>query len=265
MPEFERGGWRLFYEDRGEGPPVLLIHSVLMDHTIFEPQVEALAGSYRLITPDLRGHGRSEHRAEERTLWDLMEDQVALLDTLGIERAVWGGVSIAGPVSLRAAIRYPDRVTGLLLMSTQAGREHPKRFSIFKAFADGVATQGWTEEFLHGLASFFFGKSAPEELRNQWIQRWRAQPIDDIREVIRAVIERESLLERLTEVRVSSLVVYGDEDGLALELDEVEQLVRALPHLFEFVRIPDAGHSPTVEQPEAASAAMSRFLDSIFV
>ena len=58
MPEIRRDGWTLFYEDSGgDGPPVLLIHGLLMDRTMFAPQVEALRDRYRLITPDLRGHG----------------------------------------------------------------------------------------------------------------------------------------------------------------------------------------------------------------
>jgi pimeloyl-ACP methyl ester carboxylesterase len=91
MPEFDRDGWKLFYEDTGgDGPPLILVHGLLMDRTMFEPQVEALADRHRIVTPDLRGHGNSGHREEEFTQWDMMEDHVALLDALGIERAVWG-------------------------------------------------------------------------------------------------------------------------------------------------------------------------------
>src|SRR5438270_209895 len=107
MAEFDRNGWKLFYEDSGgDGPPVLLIHGLLMDHTMFANQVTALKDRYRLVTPDLRAHGASEHRAEEYTQWDLMEDNLALLDSLGIERAMWGGVSQGGFQSLRAALGH---------------------------------------------------------------------------------------------------------------------------------------------------------------
>jgi len=70
MPTFEHDGWRLSYQDRGHGSVILLIHSLLFDHTVLEPQVSALEDRFRLITPDLRGHGASEHRPEERTFWD---------------------------------------------------------------------------------------------------------------------------------------------------------------------------------------------------
>ena len=263
MPEFEHKGWRLFFEDRGQGPPALLIHGLFMDHTMLDPLVDALAMRYRIITPDLRGHGLSEHRAEERTLWDVMEDQVALLDALGIESAVWGGASVAGPIALRAAIRHPDRVDGLILISTQAGPEHATRRPAYEAWADLVARQGWAEDALRGSAATNFGKSAPEALRRRWMERWRAQPFDDVRQIMRSLTQRESLLERLSDVHVPALILYGDEDGLAVQLSEVEQMVQALPRVFEFVRIAGSGHSPTLEQPEATAAAVGRFLDSL--
>ncbi|MEX2557635.1 MAG: alpha/beta hydrolase [Actinomycetota bacterium] len=263
MPEFDHGGWRLFFEDLGEGTPVLLLHGLFMDHTMFEHQVRSLSRSYRLITPDLRSHGRSEHRSEARTLWDVMEDQVTLLDRLGIERAVWGGASVAGPISLRAALRHPDRVTGLILISTQAGPEHPERLPLYEAFAETVARQGWTDDSLGVLAMSYFGKSAPTELGRLWRDRWRAQPVADVQEIMRSLTRRESLLDRLGDVRVPSLVVYGEEDGIALKLEEVEAMVHALPQVVEYLRIPAAGHSPSIEQPEVTTAAISRFLDRL--
>jgi len=263
LPEFAHKGWRLFFEDRGQGPPVLLLHGLFMDHSMLDPMVDALSGRYRVITPDLRGHGRSEHRTEERTLWDVMEDQVALLDTLGIERAVWGGASVAGPIALRAALRHPDRVVGLVLISTQAGPEHATRLPAYEAWADAVAKQGWTEDALLGSATTNFGRSTPEALRHRWMERWRAQPVDDVREIMRSLTRHESLLERLGDVHVPALVLYGDDDDIALQLDEVEQMVHALPKVFDFVRIAGAGHSPTLEQPEAAAAAVGGFLDSL--
>ena len=263
MPDFEHDGWRLAYEEQGDGPPLLLLHGLLMDHTVLAPQIEALKGSYRVITPDLRGHGGSEHRSEDRTLWDLMEDQIALLDALRVESAVWGGHSVAGPISLRAALRYPDRVAGLVLISTQAGAEHASRLAPYEAFADLVGTQGWTEEALNGIAASYFGRSAPKELKEHWIERWRAQDTTDVPQVMRALTRRESLLDHLDKVKVPSLVIYGDEDVTALRLEEVELMVAALPLVSEFLRIPKAGHTPTLEQPTVTTAALLRFLDGL--
>lgn len=258
MPAFEHDGWHLFFEDRGEGQPLLLLHGLFLDHTAFDPLLDPLAGS-RLIAPDLRGHGRSEHRSDERTLWEVMEDQVALLDRLEIERAVWVGHSVGGPIALRAALRHPDRVAALVLISTQAGPEHPERFPVYEAFAQTVARDGWTDETLRGLATFNFGTGVAAEVREQWIERWRARPVEDVPAIVRSLTGRESLLGRLGEVRALSLVIYGDQDRLALQPDEVEQMVQGLPQT-EFVPIPAAGHTPMLEQPDAVAAAITTFL-----
>lgn len=264
MPTFEHRGWNLYYEDRGDGPAVLLMHGLFMDHTVLAPQAEVLAArGYRVITPDLRGHGRSEHRAEERTMWDLVDDQVALLDAQGIERAVWGGHSVAGPISLRAALRHPDRVAGLVLISTQAGTEHPDRFALYEGFAEMVAAKGWTEDALHGSAVTNFGPNAPEELKKQWFERWRAQPTEDAPHIMRALTRRESLLDRLGEIRVPALVIYADEDRIALQPDEVDAMVNGLPNVVEYVRVPGSGHTPTLEAPDVVNDALARFLDGL--
>ena len=262
MPELERDGWRLFYEDRGAGPPLLLMHGLMMDHTMLDGVVDDLS-HHRSLTPDLRGHGRSEHRTEERSLWDLMEDQVALLDSLGIERAVWGGASVAGPIALRAALRYPERVAGLVLISTQAGPEHPERLPFYEAWAEEVADKGWTEDALNASAATNFGRRAPDALREHWKARWRTQPHEEVPSIMRSLTRRESLLDELADVKAPAVVVYGEDDGVALQREEVDMMVEGLPNVIEFALIPEAGHSPTLEQPKETARVLARFLEQI--
>jgi pimeloyl-ACP methyl ester carboxylesterase len=264
MPELDRDGWVLFYEDSGgDGPPVLLIHGLLMDSTMFAPQVEALVDRYRLITPDLRGHGRSRHRAEDYTQWDLMEDHVALLDTLGIDRAMWGGVSQGGFQSLRAALRHPDRVAGLVLIDTQAGSEDEHRAPMYEAFAEVVSTEGWSEHILESSCISMFGTSASEELKRHWMDRWSAQETFDARQSLWSVTRREDITDRLGEIGQPAIVIHGEEDA-AIDMDRAEQLANGLPNLVELVKVPAAGHSSTVEQPELLTEAIDRFLQKVY-
>ncbi|HEY3195859.1 MAG TPA: alpha/beta fold hydrolase, partial [Candidatus Dormibacteraeota bacterium] len=94
MPVAEVGGQRLYYEDTGgAGLPLVLSHGFLMDADMFEPQVRALGGRYRVITWDQRGHGRTVSTIEPATFWDSANDLAGLLDHLGVERAVIGGMS----------------------------------------------------------------------------------------------------------------------------------------------------------------------------
>jgi pimeloyl-ACP methyl ester carboxylesterase len=263
MPEFERDGWKLFYEDTGEGPPILLIHGLLMDHTMFEPQVAALGNRYRVMTPDLRGHGASQHRDEEHTQWDLMEDHIALLDHLGIEQAMWGGVSQGGFQSLRGALRHPERVAGLILIDSQAGSEDENRRPMYEAFAEVVATDGWNDHILENCTISMFGTSASEDLKHHWIERWRAEETFDARQTLWAVTKREDITDRLPEIKQPAVVIHGEEDA-AIDMVRAEQLADGLPNLVEFVTVPRAGHSSTVEQPEMVTEAMERFLQKVY-
>ena len=263
MAEFEHDGWRLSYTDTGgDGPPVLLIHGLLMDRTMFDPQVAALKDRYRLVTPDLRGHGESEHRAEERTQWDLMEDNAALLDHLGIDRAVWGGVSQGGFQSLRAALRHPDRVSALVLIDTQAGPEDEFRAPMYEASADVVAEQGWNDDILQTATLSMFGESTPEDLKRRWMDRWRAQETEDARQSLRAVTRREDITDRLGEIDQPAIVIHGEEDA-AIEMERAETLAAGLPNCVGLVRIPRAGHSSTVENPEPITEAIAQFLEKV--
>jgi pimeloyl-ACP methyl ester carboxylesterase len=264
MPEFDGTGWKLHYEDSGgDGPPILLIHGLLMDNTMFDPQVEALNDRYRIVRPDLRGHGASEHRAEDYTQWDLMEDHVALLDSLGIDRAMWGGVSQGGFQSLRAALRHPERVPGLVLIDTQAGSEDENRAPMYEAFAEIVATDGWNDHILENSCISMFGTSASEELKEHWKKRWAAQETFDARQDMWSVSRREDITDRLKEIEQPAVVIHGEEDA-AIDMERAEQLADGLPNVIEFVKVPRAGHSSTVEQPDLVTEAMERFLQKVY-
>src|SRR6516225_6439653 len=123
MPVAAVNGIEISYTDSGgHGPAVVFSHGYLMDHTMFDAQVAALAPEYRVITWDERGHGGTTAPGPF-SYWDSARDVLALLDQLGIEEAVLGGMSQGGFLSLRAAMLAPRRVRGLILIDSQAGTE----------------------------------------------------------------------------------------------------------------------------------------------
>lgn len=263
MPQKTINGWKLFYEEAGSGPPIVLLHGLLMDHTMFEPQVEALKDRYRVITPDLRGHGESERRAEDHNQWDLMEDHMTLCDELGIDRAVFGGVSQGGFQSMRAALRHPERVAGLILIDTQAGPEDSTKAPLYEAFAEVVKSDGWNEEILSTATISIFGSSASEQLKRHWMDKWLAEPTHASPESLRAVTRRDDITDRLGEISAPSLVIHGEED-VAIEMEKAEALANGLGNLIELVKIRNAGHSSTIEQPEFVNEAIERFLSKVY-
>src|ERR1700726_93683 len=131
------------YDDTGgDGPPVILAHGFLMDRTMLEPQVDALSGEFRVITWDERGFGETEFDGKPFTYWDSARDCLGLLDHLGIEQAVVGGMSQGGFLSLRAALLAPERVRALVLIDTQSGTEAPENVDSYRQLHEIWQAQG---------------------------------------------------------------------------------------------------------------------------
>lgn len=259
MTNIDINGWRINYQEAGDGPPIVLIHGLLMDSTMFDPQVSALSNRYRVITPDLRNHGDSESRAEPFTQWDLMEDNIALCDRLGIDTAVFGGVSQGGFQSLRAALTHPERVAGLILIETQAGSEDPGKAPIYESMAEVVVADGWNDFIFESVAALLFGASTSDDLKKHWIERWRRLDPAHAIQTLQAVTRRDDITDRLGEISAPALVIHGEED-VAIEMERAQVMADGLLNLIDFVKIPAAGHTSTVEQPEAVTEAIETFL-----
>src|SRR6202165_2768229 len=147
MPLHKINGQWINYEDTGGTTgPVILAHGLLMDHEMFAPQVEARRSGCRVITWDARCHGQTESTDDPFTYWDLADDLKGLLDHLGIERAVVGGMSQGGFVAMRFALRYPERVSALILIDTQAGVEDPDKAATYEVMLDVWEAEGLNDQ-----------------------------------------------------------------------------------------------------------------------
>ena len=259
MPHAETNGQRIFFEDSGgDGRPVVLAHGLLMDHEMFAPQVAALAGRHRVIAWDERGHGRTETTPDDFSYWDSAEDLAGLLDTLGIERAVIGGMSQGGFLSLRFALRHPERVAGLVLIDTQAGPEDPDIAARYGPMIDLWSASGPTEPLLDGIAAVILGAGWPGA--EPWKAKWRARP--SIAQVFRTLTTRDDVTDRLGEIAAPALVVHGEQD-VSIPLDRAELLVAGLPSARPLVRVPGAGHAANLTHPEPVNAAIAGFLEEL--
>ena len=115
MPVAEVNGQKINYADSGgDGQSVIFSHGFLMDQSMFDTQVEALGADYRCVVWDERGFGETPVD-DSFSYWDSANDAVALLDHLGIEKAVFVGMSQGGFLSLRAALAHPARVAGIVM------------------------------------------------------------------------------------------------------------------------------------------------------
>ena len=261
MPVATVNGIQIDYTDSGgDGPVVVFSHGFLMDRTMFDQQVTALAPQYRVITWDQRGHGGTR-AAGTFTYWDSAADVLALLDHLGVQRAVLAGMSQGGFVSLRAALTAPDRVRALVLIDSQAGQEDP-------AVAPGYEQlhQTWRD---HGpgpvqemVASIILGPGQWDGWYAKWNEQCAQWAPDDLAQLtwpFRCLMDRDDFTGRLGEVGCPALIVHGSEDA-SIPLARAEKLRDGLAGPTTFTLIDGAPHASNVTHPGAVNAEIVNFL-----
>ncbi|WP_323676465.1 alpha/beta hydrolase [Halorubellus sp. PRR65] len=248
--------------DRGDGPPVVLAHGTLMDRTMFDPQVDALADDHRVVAYDLRA--RTDRYADSYDLYDLADDCAALMDAKGIDSCVLGGMSMGGFMALRFAERYPERVDGLVLVSTTAGphgEEETARYE--EMIATARDADAVPEHLADVIKHILFGATTNEErsaLVDAWVDRWLTYPGEGVYQEVRSWLHRPDFTEQLAGVDVPALVVHGEED-VALEPERSEPLAEALDA--RRVTVPGAGHSVNLERPAPVNDAVREFLADV--
>jgi len=250
-------GQRIRYEDGGgDGPPVILAHGFLMDREMFAPQMEALSPEFRVITWDERGFGETEFDGKPFTYWDSAADCLGLLDHLGIERAVVGGMSQGGFLSMRAALTAPERVRALVLIDTQAGVEDPERLPAYRQMQQTWLEVGPVDELADTIANLIIGDP---ELNAVWIEKWRRLPRESMKAPGDCLFERDDITDRLGEIACPALVIHGTAD-VSIEMELAEQLCAGLPGCSGVVRIEGAPHASNLTHPAEANAALLEFL-----
>ncbi len=260
MPEVNRQRVRIVFDDLGAGRAVVLAHSFLASGAMWEPVLPTLAEHGRVVNVDLRGHGRSGAATEPFTLYDMVADVVAVLEALGIERAVWAGLSIGGMIALRAALTAPESVSGLILLDTDAGAEKPGVALRYRLMALGARAVG-LRPFLPFIMPLMFGSTTRRtrpDLVAAWRRRIAAAHVPSMLRTLGALIRRDDLGARLGAITVPTLVLVGTEDA-ALPPSRSKRIAAAIPGA-SIEEVPRAGHLAALEQPATVSAAMRRFL-----
>ncbi len=260
MPFIERQNQRIYYEETGSGPALLLGHSFFCSGKMWRYQVPELARSHRVVNLDYRGHGRSSPLREDFDLYDLVDDSLALLDHLGIVQAIWAGLSVGGMTAMRAALVSPERVRAVILLDTDADAERSWVKMKSRPMGAGTRLVG-LRPFLPALVRGMFGRTTCRKnpkLVEEWKGRFAAADAESMRRFLEMLMRRDSVISRLGEIEVPSLVVVGSEDR-SLPPRLSKRIDAGLPDS-TLVEIPHAGHLCTLEQPEAVTAAMLEFL-----
>ena len=260
MPVIKRGAVQVHYDDVGSGPCLILGHSFLCSGEMWRNQIDDLARNHRVLNVDFRGHGGSSRIEHSFSLYDLVDDLVAVLDHAGVEKAVWAGLSVGGMVAMRAALRVPERVSGLVLIDSHSGAERAVKVFKYRAMSLGTRLVG-LRPFVPAILPLMFGRSTMRgnaTLVGEWKERFAALHPSSIRTFLKALNARDSVTGMLSDLSVPTLVVVGEEDA-SLPPRCSEVIASAIPGARLEV-IPRAGHLSALEQPEAVTRVIGEFL-----
>jgi len=257
------GDVRLAYDDEGTGPAVVLLHGFPLGRWIWDDARAALRDRYRVITPDLRGHGDSQVTPGPYVMDALADDVAALLDQLRVDRAVVGGLSMGGYAAFAFWRRHAARVRALVLCDTRAHADNAGEKVVRQSTAK-VALEKGTAAVVDGMLPKLL---APRTLsgRAELTATVRARLArTDPRAVAATLLgmkERPDSTPTLATITVPTLLLVGEDDQLT-----PPALARAMAAEIRGARlvvVPEAGHLAPVEQPAATSAALRDFLDGL--
>ena len=252
---------KMHYSEAGQGTPVVLLHGFPLSSALWRQQQEQLAGRYRVITPDLRGHGQSPAPAGVYEMESLARDVLALLDSLNIERAVIMGHSMGGYVTLAAWKLAPERLLAIGLIDSQASADTDEGRQRRLQLAQDVAAKGnqvAAEAMLPRL--FAVGLAAGDPIWEQVREVILKTPLTGIIGALNGMAVRHDSTAMLPAITVPALVVAGDKDQI-IPLAKAQALAAGMPHATLEV-IASAGHMTMLEQPAATTTAIDKFLRS---
>jgi len=256
VPHASINGQQIYFEDTGGGGlPVILAHGFLMDHEMFAPQVAALRDTYRVITWDERGFGATQFDDKPFTYWDSARDCLGLLDHLGIDRAVVGGMSQGGFLSLRTALTAPERVIGLILLDTESGVPDPETMAAEQGMVDMWLAVGPVDDLANPVAALIIDDPVENP---KWVAKWQARPKELILEPAHALHGRDDITPRLGEITCPALVVHGLSDT-AIVMAKAEVLGAGLVGCGGVVQV-DGAHAASLTNPDPVNAAILDFL-----
>ena len=249
-------GQRLFFQDSGGiGTPIIFSHGFLMDHEMFTPQVAALSDEFRCITWDERGFGETP-ATEPFTYWDSADDALALLTHLGIDAAFFVGMSQGGFLSMRAALRAPERVLGLGLIDTQGGVEADDVRPLLETMNAEWIANGPSAAILDAVAATIM---SPGYDHSSWTAKWAARPKGEALLPFRTLMDRDDIWDRVPEITAPAILFHG-EDDVAISMDKAERLASLLPHCEGLIRISGAGHASNLSHPDEVNGPLRSFL-----
>lgn len=252
------------YDDQGSGPAVVLIHGFPLSRRMWHPQVKHLVeAGYRVITPDLRGFGESGAPDGPYSMSLYADDVVGLLDHLGIEIGIIGGMSMGGYVLLNLLERHPDRVSAALFLVTRATADDDAGKARRTKLAHAVDDQSprivtdFFSELVFAPGTYERRPELVEQVRG-WMEGAHKRGLQG---GLLAMRDRKDYSPDLPLLDFPSLVIGAEEDK-AVPIEHARHIAERLPRA-TFCAIPNAGHMANLEEPEIFNRGLIDFLDGL--
>ncbi|GAA4435410.1 alpha/beta fold hydrolase [Phytohabitans houttuyneae] len=249
------------YDDEGTGDALVLVHGHPFDRSMWRPQVARFSrAGWRVIAPDLRGYGESTVVPGKTTLDVFARDIAGLLDRLGVERFVLGGLSMGGQIVLECHRLFAHRLRGLVLADTSAPADGDEQRAWRVSTAERLVAEGmgpYAEEVLYKMVS----PGAPPEVAAHVLGMMRGTDPEGAAAALRGRAERPDYVAMLAGVAVPALVVVGADDEFT-PVAEARLMSDAIPEA-ALVVVEGAAHMPNLERPADFDEALAAFLKSL--
>jgi 3-oxoadipate enol-lactonase len=255
----------LAYDDDGPGPVVVLLHGFPLNRSMWSAQQANVGSTYRVIAPDLRGHGETAAPDGIYAIDDMADDVLELLDALQLRQPiVLGGLSMGGYIALSLIARHPERVRALMLMDTRAGADSPAAALGREELAKKVEASQSARPVVDAMLPKLFSpttRSLHPEPMDPVRRMMEETPARALAGALRGMAARPDRTSDLAGIKVPTLVLVGADDTVTPP-DEARAMAEAIPGA-QLEIIPDAGHLAPLENPAASNAAILRFLSTL--
>lgn len=266
MPTINVNGVNLYYEIAGDGPETIVFaHGLLWRGKMFEAQVNFLKDTYRCITFDFRGQGQTEVTASGYDMDTLAEDAATLIEALHCTPCHFAGLSMGGFIAMRLAIRRPEHLKSIILLNTSAEPEPTENVGRYRLL-NFIARWFGLGLVANQIMPIMFGKKfLADPQRTALRETWRRHMVNNhhlgISRAVTGVIEREGVYDQLDQIDLPTLIIAGEDDTATVpaKARRIQERITSA----KLVMIPDAGHTSTVEEPEAVNVALKDFLSQV--
>ncbi len=268
MPIIKIRDTEIFYRDTGQGSckeTIVFAHGLLWDNQMFAPQIDFLRSRYRCIAFDFRGQGQSPATKRGYDIENLTEDTIELISKLVDGPVHFLGLSMGGFIGMRIAINHPKMLKSLMLLETTADpepQENKPKYRMLCFIAKWISISLIVEKTMAIMFSqSFLNDPDKKQLKSEWVNRLKKLNRWTFSRAVMGVIDRKGVFQSIGQISTPTLIVVGDED-VATVPAKAHRMHQTINHS-QLKIIEKAGHTSSIEQPEAINKAVSEFLKNL--